>query len=461
MRWAVRALRRTGWGVADQALSSLTNFAAGILVARALGARDFGAFGIAFATYVIALGATGSLGPDPLIVRYSGVARAEWRRAARDSTGSVVAVGTALAAGCAAFGMAAHGPLRSALLALAPCLPGLMLQDAWRGTFFAAGRGRSAFANDLAWALLLVPALVAVSATGRTSVFWLTLAWGASGAAAGVVGMAQARVAPSPGRAVEWLRRHRDLAPRFLAESMALTGSTQLTFYLVGALVGLATVGAIRGAQVLLGPAYVFAIGVRLAILPEAVAMARGRVASLLRSCVALSAALGAGIALWGAAWSALPARLGADLLGPTWGPARRVLVPVTLVYASGAVILGATTGLRALAAARRSLRARLVVSVAQVGGAVAGAVAGGMVAAAWGLGLAGALGAAVFWRELLGAVRDARATAGQVETGTGATAGQAETEAAGDAPSAGPAGRAGGAGQPEPEAATAAAGPR
>src|SRR2546430_383339 len=134
-----------------------------------------------------------------------------------------------------------------------------------------------------------------------------------------------------------------------------------------------------RGAQVLLGPAYVFAVGARLALLPEVVRVARSGTAGLLRSCAVLSAALGGGIALWGLALSALPARLGVDLLGPTWAPARRVLVPVTPVYASGAVILGATTGLRALAAAGRSLRARLVVSVAQVGGAVTGAAPGGV----------------------------------------------------------------------------------
>ena len=43
---------RLSWGVADQALSSLTNFAVGIVVARSLGIRELGAFSIAFATYL-------------------------------------------------------------------------------------------------------------------------------------------------------------------------------------------------------------------------------------------------------------------------------------------------------------------------------------------------------------------------------------------------------------------------
>ena len=39
-----QAVRRLGWGVADQAVSSLTNFAVSIYVARTLGAVQFGAF---------------------------------------------------------------------------------------------------------------------------------------------------------------------------------------------------------------------------------------------------------------------------------------------------------------------------------------------------------------------------------------------------------------------------------
>ena len=36
------AVRRLGWGVADQAVSSLTNFAVSIYVVHALGAAQFG-----------------------------------------------------------------------------------------------------------------------------------------------------------------------------------------------------------------------------------------------------------------------------------------------------------------------------------------------------------------------------------------------------------------------------------
>jgi hypothetical protein len=41
---------RLGWGIADQAVSSITNFALGIVVARSLGAADFGASSLAWVT---------------------------------------------------------------------------------------------------------------------------------------------------------------------------------------------------------------------------------------------------------------------------------------------------------------------------------------------------------------------------------------------------------------------------
>ena len=48
-----QAARRLGWGVADQGMSSLTNFLMSIYVARTLGAVQFGAFSLAYVTYEI------------------------------------------------------------------------------------------------------------------------------------------------------------------------------------------------------------------------------------------------------------------------------------------------------------------------------------------------------------------------------------------------------------------------
>ena len=75
-------------------------------------------------------------------------------------------------------------------------LPGLMLQDSWRYSFFALGRGGHAFLNDTIWAVTLLPALVFLRATGHADVFWFIFAWGATAAIGAAVGPLQARVLP-------------------------------------------------------------------------------------------------------------------------------------------------------------------------------------------------------------------------------------------------------------------------
>jgi hypothetical protein len=104
------------------------------------------------------------------------------------------------------IGIVMGGSVGAALLGLAATFPGLLLQDAWRFAFFAAGRGRDAFLNDVAWAIFLVPAFALAGLAGA-SLFAITLAWvsmGLAASAAAAVGIAQARLPPRrdcrPGR---------------------------------------------------------------------------------------------------------------------------------------------------------------------------------------------------------------------------------------------------------------------
>ena len=88
-----RAARRLGWGVADQAVSSLSNAAMSFYIARELGAAQFGAFSLAYVTYSFALNASRGLATDPLLVRFSGTDLVTWRRAITSSTGTAALMG--------------------------------------------------------------------------------------------------------------------------------------------------------------------------------------------------------------------------------------------------------------------------------------------------------------------------------------------------------------------------------
>ena len=191
-----RASLRLTWGIADQAMSSLTNFLLSIFVARTLGAAQFGAFSLAYVTYGLAINASRGLSIEPLLIRFSGTAPADLAARHRARTGTALLVGLVLGACALGAGRIVGGTTGLAFVALGLTLPGLMLQDSWRYAFFARGRGHHAFINDTVWAVVLVPLLVLLRITGHTNVFWFVLAWGAAATVAAAVG-----TAAGPGRA--------------------------------------------------------------------------------------------------------------------------------------------------------------------------------------------------------------------------------------------------------------------
>ena len=210
--------RRLGWGLADQAVSSLTNFAVSLYVARTLGGAVRGVQPGLRDVLVRAecLARAGHRSAAGQVQRCGGLA---WRRAVARCTGTAVAVG--LVAGACMLGAAAllSGTTRVAFIAMGLTMPGLMLQDSWRFAFFALGRGSQAFVNDAVWALAMLPALLALRVTGHEDVFWFVLAWGTAANVAAAIGPIQARVIPRLPDAWTWIRSHRDLAFRYLAEN--------------------------------------------------------------------------------------------------------------------------------------------------------------------------------------------------------------------------------------------------
>ena len=78
-------------------------------------------------------------------------------------------------------------------------LPGLLLQDTWRFSFFASGQGGKAFVNDITWALALVPLLYLASQDASVTRF--VLAWGGAAAFAALVSGLQAGIRPRVSRA--------------------------------------------------------------------------------------------------------------------------------------------------------------------------------------------------------------------------------------------------------------------
>ncbi|GGW61392.1 hypothetical protein GCM10010350_52410 [Streptomyces galilaeus] len=398
---------RLSWGLADQAASSMTNFAVGIYVARSLGVTAFGVFSLAWVTYGVVLSVSRGLATDPLVVRFSGVPDASWRGAVARSSGTALGVGVAIGVACLVAGLAVGGRVGPAFACLGVMLPGLLLQDAWRYSFFAAGTGRKAFVNDLVWGVALVPALVVAARQGSVAAF--VLAWGASATVAAGYGCLQSGIRPRMGGARGWLREQRDLSYRYLVENVGVSGASQLRAYGLGAIVGVGAVGAIRGAELLLGPFLAVLMGLSLVTVAEAARVLRRAPHRLARFCLVLGAGQAVAALLWGAALLLVPGRLGELVLGDVWDSASALIVPAALGVAGAGLGTGAAAGLRALGAARRSLRSQLFASACYVGGGLGGAAVAGTAGSAWGVAAATVCSSAVWWLHLRSALRERR----------------------------------------------------
>jgi hypothetical protein len=119
--------------------------------------------------------------------------------------------------------------------------------------------------------------------------------------------------------------------------------------------------------------------GMSLMAIPEAAQILRRSPRHLPLFCAAVSA----GLALLGLVWGsallvALPRGLGHLMLGNIWRGAYPLVLPATIYLMSTCATIGASMGMLALGAARRSLRATMVTTVLIVACAVLGAVTGG-----------------------------------------------------------------------------------
>jgi len=392
--------------IVDQALSSVSNIATAIVAAATLSARDFGAFGIAVLVYGLALGVTRGIVTEPLISMHSHIEAESLRPRLSAAAGSATELGIVFALGVAAIGMIVGGVSLTALGCLALVLPGLVVQDAWRYCFVAWGRPKSAVINDSVWCGIEAVALVLLLATGNLTLGTVVLAWGGSGAIAGLVGSAQAGMAPTLLSTRRWLGEHRHLSWRYTTEFALATGSSQIALILLGAIAGLAALGALRGALVFFGPIVVIFTGSYLALAAEGARM-RDQPARLRRIMAYTSCALvvvGSVSLLTGVF---LPQSIGRSIFGDTWAPARRVLVPVGLAVLGNCAASGAVVGLRALAAAKESLRARLIVAPLSMVAPLVGA-AWGAAGFAIGLAITAWFGVFVWWGQFGRALADA-----------------------------------------------------
>jgi O-antigen/teichoic acid export membrane protein len=398
---------RAAWTLADQALSSLTNFGLAILVARSVSAEAFGAFSIALLTFSFVIGINRATVSDPLMIRFSAAPPEALSHAVRQAAGAALVLGLVGGGLCALIGLLFTGDTRTALVALALALPGLLVQDTWRYGFFAAGRPRAATINDAVWTVVQFGAIGLLMLTGTGSVLLFTLAWGGAALAAGFVGCAQLRTLPDPSQAKRYYDESKHLSIRMGIDYVLNMGAVNLATYMVGAIVGLAGIGGLRAAQTLLGPLQLLFSGLSSFVLP----VFSKQVASggAVRRLAVLTAAVASGVAAtWVLILVVLPRSLGESLLGDSWDGARHVMLACGVVSIAVAAAMGASLGLKALSRPDYLLRVTLVQAPLIVGLGAYGAVTDGATGAAIGFAIAQVVGAALSWIVFVAAERPA-----------------------------------------------------
>ena len=405
LAFAAAAARRAGWGFADQALSSFTNFLLGFVVARSVGPADFGAYSLAFAIYLLALNAARAVTSLPLTIRYSRVAPAVWADACRGASSLALLCG--LAAGLVCLGSAAvtEGSISVAFWAFGLIMPALLLQDFWRFAFFARGTGSGAFLNDAVWTAVQIPLFIVLLAGKPSSLAAPILIWGGSALVAALIGGYQAALRPHFSRTIGWWRAHRDIASRLLGESLVSTGGTVLQPYGLTAIAGLTVVGALRAGQLIVGPFNVVFQGTTLVAIPAGAQTLRASAERLRHACLMVSVALAAAALGFSVVLLSIPESVGVELLRANWAPARGVLPALCVALIGLGATSGATIGMRVLAAVKRSFPTRIFITLTSLAAVITGGAAAGAPGAAAAIALMSCLGTVVWWRQFLAAL--------------------------------------------------------
>lgn len=396
------------WGVADQLISSATNFLIMGVAAKWGTTSEFATFGVAFTMYILVLWIARSLVGEPFVVRFTTAAESEQRRAGTQALSAAFVTGSVFGGLMIGFWLVS-GPEWQSLAVMGFVMPALMTQDACRYLLLASGRPRDAAMNDAIWLALQCAALGAMALGARDEFSLLAAIFGGAAGVAAAVGLRQfgARVNLRKWRA--WFRDCGELGRPFLYEVLGISAMPQITLLIIAGLGSVVTVGAMRAAFLLLGPPSVVCAGILLVGMPEAARVRMRPGGNLLRYTGRLAALTSAVVVLWSAALALVPDEIGNAVLGENWHLGREVLLPVALLTVVNAVALAGVVGLRTMEAVRRSLPIRAAGSVVMVISALAGLAIGESEGAAYGLALGGATAAALTWKCLRDADQQAR----------------------------------------------------
>lgn len=247
-----------------QVLSSLSNAVIVVAIGRGSGAEGLGRFTLAFGAYLIVLGSTRALVSTPLLTL-----RARLKAGHPQLNSAATATIWLAVAGGAVCILIGVGLRRSELVAVGLLLIPLCLQDLLRFAFFQIGQPWRAALVDAVWLLVSLAVFQVITSRGSS-----TLAmglWGAGALISAVPGIRILRVRlVSPVVAYRWWRSEaRHLGIGLILESFAFSVGSQVSLWVIVALLGDGDLGRLKAAQTILGPAMMALAGFTMLIVPQ------------------------------------------------------------------------------------------------------------------------------------------------------------------------------------------------
>ncbi|MDW8137122.1 MAG: hypothetical protein RMK61_01565 [Bacteroidota bacterium] len=327
-RWTsiLRGLSPWTWGLADHLLWSMTSFALTLAAARSLGPSGLGMVTIGFTAALLAIGLQRSFMLDPFLAAPAAKLEQEKGGAAILTLSMLGGIGASLLV--AFLGLLLGGPMGAGLLAFAPSLVLILLQDALRTVVYRAGSIREA---AIARALWLGVFCLLFLAGFADSLEAIAGTWGLGAGLAAFLLAWQLRAYLAPiGAAVRFWRKELGqvggpVGIGGLLDSIA----GQAEAYIAALTAGVGALGGVRAATSVFAPLTFLRPAIGQVSSPRiACAMERGTNAAL-RLAIAISGTLFVACLLY-AGGAAVYGRLIAFVFGEAFYEYRNLLLPIT-----------------------------------------------------------------------------------------------------------------------------------
>ena len=285
----------------------------------------------------------------------------------------------------------ASGPLRAAFIVLVFGMPFLVLQDVSRYILMARRDSFGATISDGTWVVCFALGIAVIGVVqGEFPGATASLAAWTFGAACGTVAAAiRMHVVPRAREGVAFFRKVWRHSARYVIDWAALGATVQLGYYVLGFTAGLAVLGGLRTAMLLVGPLNIVVMGAVMVLVPELTRYRRRTGNRLLFVAGGISLILEAITLAWIAIIVLMPSSLLHTLLGDAAADARPLIPELLIMYTCQMLAQGPLVCLRATGDLPRGTKASLPAAPFQLFGAALGAaVFGGAGGALIGSGL-------------------------------------------------------------------------